>query len=85
MTYTVGTRIYECIDEPNTQILEFLVKEFIRDSINSWEPRIEALAITTKRQYDRVFIYLRFKVKLSQSIDEVIFEYNPQNQTINGY
>ena len=80
-----GTRLYECLEEPNTQVLEFLVKDFIRDSINSWEPRIEALAVATTRQYDKIYISLRFKVRLSQSIDEVNFEYNPQNQTIHGY
>lgn len=80
-----GTRLYECLEEPNTQVLEFLVKDFIRDSINSWEPRVEALAVATTRQYDKVYISLRFKVRLSRSIDEVNFEYNPQNQTIHGY
>lgn len=80
-----GTRIYECLEEPNTQVLEFLVKDFIRDSINYWEPRIEALAINTTREYDKILIHLRFRVKLSRAVDEIKFEYNYQNKTINGY
>lgn len=80
-----GTRIYECLEEPNTQVLEFLVKDFIRDSINHWEPRIEALAINTTREYDKILITLRFRIKLSRAVDEIKFEYNYQNKTINGY
>lgn len=78
-----GTRIWECIEEPNDQLLEFLVKDFIRDGINSWEPRIKSLAVDTRREYDKVLITVRFQVNFSNTVSELNFEYNHQNRTLN--
>ena len=37
-----GSRVWECIEEPNTQALSFMIKTFVKNSIVSWEPRIKA-------------------------------------------
>ena len=31
-----GNRLWECIEEPNSQALSFIIKEFIKDAIGTW-------------------------------------------------
>ena len=45
-----GNRLWECIEEPNTQALSFIIKEFIKSSIGAWEQRITFKGITVSRQ-----------------------------------
>lgn len=36
-----GSRLWECLEEPSIPLLLYLVNQFIRESIQEWEPRIE--------------------------------------------
>lgn len=74
-----GTRIWECIEEPNTQIQRFLVKQFILDGINAWEPRIKALDCNITAHSSILHITLKFNIHNSSSIEELNFNFNPQN------
>lgn len=80
-----GTRIWECLEEPNNQAAAFLVKKYIEDGITAWEPRINSLEVTGNRDNDTIYIHIRFKVNQSQSVEELNFEYNPKNNLINAY
>lgn len=76
-----GSRTWECIEEPNTQALSFLVRDFIKDGISAWEPRVKAIDVQTIRDNEKIRIYLRYMVNNSQSVEELNFEYNPLNNT----
>lgn len=76
-----GTRLWECIEEPSTPVLETLVKDFLVESISSWEPRIKAVGVNVNRNQDKLSIGIRFSVNGGQSIEELNFEYNQQNIT----
>lgn len=78
-----GSRVWECIEEPNTQALSFMIKTFVKNSIVSWEPRITALDVQSERVYDKIHIQIRFAIQNQTSISELNFEYNPSNNTIN--
>lgn len=78
-----GTRINECLEEPNDQLLEFLVKNFLKEGITNWEPRVKSLAVATKRDGGSLYIQVKFSVNTSQEVGELVFQYNPQNQTLN--
>jgi phage baseplate assembly protein W len=75
--------VWECIEEPNTQALSFMIKTFVKNSIVSWEPRITALDVQSERVYDKIHIQIRFSIQNQTSISELNFEYNPSNNTIN--
>lgn len=77
-----GTRVYECIEEPNTQALEYLIKSFLKEGIETWEPRIASLGLETKRQGPKIHITIRFRVRNLNSVEELNLSYNSQNETI---
>lgn len=78
-----GTRIWECIEEPNIEATAFLVRRFILDGISSWEPRLKFLELKINRQSTMLNLKLRYKVINTQDVGELDFSYNPVNGNIN--
>lgn len=81
-----GSRTWECLEEPNTSALNLMIKNFVKDGIAAWDPRITALkvlALKPTKESIRLLIY--FKVQDSQRIEELNFQYNLNNSTTNVY
>ena len=74
-----GSRTWECIEEPNTQALSFMIRDFIKDGISSWEPRVKAMNTLVTRTQEGVHIELYFTLNDNQNIEEISFDYNPNN------
>lgn len=80
-----GTRLYECLEEPNTQLLEFLVKDFLKSSISTWEPRIKSLSVDTLRNGSKLYIEIHFKIENSTTLENIVLEYNSENYNLYVY
>lgn len=81
-----GTRTWECIEEPNTSALNLMIKNFVKDGISTWEPRIKALKVLTlKPSKESIYLKIYFKVQDSQSVEELNFQYNLNNLTTDVY
>lgn len=81
-----GSRTWECLEEPNTSALNLMIRNFVKDGIAAWEPRITALkvlALKPTKESIRLLIY--FKVQDSQRIEELNFQYNLNNSTADVY
>lgn len=81
-----GSRTWECLEEPNTSALNLMIRNFVKDDIAAWEPRITALkvlALKPTKESIRLLIY--FKVQDSQRIEELNFQYNLNNSTTDVY
>lgn len=81
-----GSRTWECFEEPNTSALNLMIRNFVKDGIAAWEPRITALkvlALKPTKESIRLLIY--FKVQDSQRIEELNFQYNLNNSTTDVY
>jgi len=78
-----GTRLYECFEEQNNQLLVYLVKRFLADGINGWEPRVILLQkdISVTINGPEINIHLRPQVILTQSILDIDFSYNQKINT----
>lgn len=74
-----GCRLWECLEEPNTNVLQHVIKRFIADSISSWEPRIKALSVSISRNNTKLLINIKYQVELDIPAEELNFEYNPNN------
>lgn len=79
-----GCRIWECLEEPNTQALNFLVYNFIKSAIAAWEPRIKALGTSVIARGSTLTITLRYSIG-STDISELTFDYNLQDSTSYAY
>ena len=81
-----GSRTWGCLEEPNTSALNLMIRNFVKDGIAAWEPRITALkvlALKPTKESIRLLIY--FKVQDSQRIEELNFQYNLNNSTTDVY
>ena len=80
-----GSRIWECIEEPNTEVTAFVVRDFLKSAISIWEPRVIALSTKVTRNQSTLGINLRFMVNYSQSVQEINFNYDLYNGTSYAY
>lgn len=74
-----GSRLWECLEEPNTQALNFLIELFCRNAIESWESRIKFLDSSVNKQMDKINISLHYALIEDQTVNELNFSYNPNN------
>ena len=77
-----GTRLWECLEEPTTQALNFLIRRFCKNAIESWEPRIQFVESTVSQGDYTIHITLRYRVLNNQSVENLDFSYN---QTTNQF
>ena len=71
-----GTRLWECLEEPNTQALNFLINTFLKEAITTWEDRIEYQRSEINRDHHKLYIKLFYKVKATNLINYASVEYN---------
>ena len=76
-----GSRLWECIEEPNTDLLSYMAAKFVKESLRTWETRIRGLEVTCTRDGSKLFISIKFSVG-TESTEEAIVEYdNTTNST----
>ena len=79
-----GSRLWECIEEPNTDLLSYMAAKFVRESLLLWESRIVGLEVTCTREGSKLFIKIRFSVGNS-SVEEAIVEYDNLTNSTYAY
>lgn len=75
-----GCRLWECLEEPSTNLQAYMIHKFVKDSVSAWEPRIKALSVDTTRRGTKVMINVRFQIELDSPVESIDFEYNINNQ-----
>lgn len=71
-----GTRVWECLEEPNTQALAFLVDKFMKDAISRWEPRITYKSSEITRESSKLHIKLHYVVNATNASKSATVTYN---------
>lgn len=79
-----GCRIWECLEEPNTQTLNFMIRDFIKQAIANWEPRITAVGTSLIAKGSTLSITLKYKLGNSP-VSELTFDYNLLDNTSYAY
>ena len=57
-----GSRLWECIEEPNTQAQAFLINTFLKEALSTWEDRIIYDHAEVTREASKVHIRLFYKL-----------------------
>lgn len=73
-----GARLWEVIEEPNDEIGKTLVKAFVMDSIELWEPRIELLEVSILEDtatLAKIDLELRYRIRNSKTEETFIFPF----------
>lgn len=71
-----GTRLWECLEEPNTQALAFLVDQFLKDCISKWEPRITYKSSTITRDGSKLHILITYVINYTNSSKSATVTYD---------
>lgn len=71
-----GTRLWECLEEPNTQALAFLVDQFLKDCISRWEPRITYKSSTITRDGSKLNILITYVINSTNSSKSATVTYD---------
>ena len=70
-----GTRLWECIEEPNTQAQAFLVYQFVRQALVKWENRIVITSTKLFREGTKLTIQINYSIKNTNQTDTVSATY----------
>ena len=70
-----GTRLWECIEEPNTQAQAFLVYQFVRQALGKWENRIVITGTKLFREGTKLTIQINYSIKNTNQTDTVSATY----------
>lgn len=74
-----GTRLWECIEEPNVQALSFLIKDFLTSALTTWEDRIILQDIQTARVDSKINILVTYVINGTNSSQYINVEYDLTN------
>lgn len=66
-----GTRLWECIEEPNTQAQAFLVYQFVKQALTKWEDRINITNTELIRNGSKLTIQIHYGIKNTNQSDVV--------------
>lgn len=77
-----GTRLWECIEEPNTQALTFLIKKFLTQAITKYESRIKIKKIITEQHYGKVHITMEFALVGLNRESSMYLTYDPSTNNV---
>lgn len=72
-----GCRIEECLEEPSDGVTHLMMKHFIIEALNRWEPRVGRNRITIIESPDRsiVNIQIIYQITGTEQIDTFVFPF----------
>lgn len=79
-----GSRLWECIEEPNNDLLDYMAALFVKQSLVTWESRIRGLKVSCTRDGSKLFIKIVFSIG-SASTEETIVEYDHSTNSTYAY
>ena len=68
---TLGTRLLEVLEEPNNQVATFLVKKYITEAVNRFEPRIIIKDITSEITKTELTVHISYSIQNTQIEEEI--------------
>lgn len=77
-----GTRLWECLEEPNTQAQAFLINTFLKESISDWEDRITYQYSSITRKDTKLYIRIYYTINKSNITSTLDAVYDNITNTI---
>jgi len=67
-----GSRLYELLEEPIISTIRFMSKEFIKEAITNWEPRVKDVEVTSQISGPAsVDITIEYKIRLNNTVQRI--------------
>ena len=77
-----GSRLWECIEEPNSQAQAFLINSFLKEALNSWEDRIIYDHAEVTREANKLHIRLFYKLVQTEQTSSLNITYDNLTNTL---
>lgn len=78
-----GNKLWQCIEEPNTQALTFIIKEFLKQAIGTWEQRISFKSIQVTREDSKIHIDISYVINGTNTSQYLDLIYDHSNNSLN--
>lgn len=79
-----GTRIWECLEEQNTQAQTFIINQFMREAFEQWEDRIIYKGTRVLREGSKLHLVFTYQLNGSISSKTGTITYDSSNNTLNS-
>ena len=79
-----GSRLWECIEEPNNDLLAYMATAFVKESLLTWETRVRGLQVNCVREGSKLYIKIKFSIG-TESPEEVVLEYDNSTNSTYAY
>ena len=80
-----GHILWSVIEEPNTQILNLSIKQFVIRAIQGWENRLSDIKVRTARESSKLYIEVTCKIKNTDESVQIVLEYDNLTHTTYAY
>lgn len=77
-----GTRLWECIEEPNTQALSFLIRDFLVSAISMYEDRVTITSVDVSRADCKINILISYRINNTDTSQYIGITYDLSNNTL---
>ncbi len=77
-----GTRLWECIEEPNTQALSFLIRDFLVSAISKYEDRVTITSVDVSRADCKINILISYRINNTDTSQYIGITYDLSNNTL---
>lgn len=78
-----GNRLWQCIEEPNTQALTFFIKELLKQSVEVWEQRITFKDIQITRKDAEIHIEVSYVINGTNTSQYLNIVYDKETNSLN--
>lgn len=78
-----GTRLWECLEEPSTESLGFLVRTFVKDAISNYEDRIQYKSSNVQIVGSTLKMLIEYTIVDTSNTGTVELSYDSQTNTLN--
>jgi len=75
-----GSRVWECLEEQNTQAQSFIINQFMREAFENWESRITYKGTKIQRESSKINLIFTYVLTDTNSSRDGILTYDIENK-----
>ena len=81
-----GSKLYLVLFEPNDYITSDLIKTYVKEALDRWEPRIEVISVDPQNigEDNVIPVMITFRIKATNMIDNYVYPFKKEAERLGG-
>lgn len=81
-----GSKLYLVLFEPNDYITSDLIKTYVKEALDRWEPRIEVISVDPQNigEDNVIPVTITFRIKATNMIDNYVYPFKKEAERLGG-